>query len=149
MRSVLRRQPPLLLLVGYPEDAGVAGGERREQILEVAHLGSGADRNGVGVPGLQDRGRQLGAIIRVDLMRSRIGVDERKNVRRLDLKDGCLTPCSSSRSTGSCLASRPKPAQPQRADSTAIFIDLRSMALPPRSDLGNGDSTAAAAFRRE
>jgi len=52
--SVLRRQAPLLLLVVYPEDAGVAGGERREQILEVAHLGSGADRDGVAVPRIQD-----------------------------------------------------------------------------------------------
>src|SRR6266478_8847274 len=128
--SVLRRQTPLLLLVVYAEDAGVAGGERREQILEVAHLGSGADRDGVAVPRIQDGGRQLGAVIRVDLVRSRIGVDERKHVARLDLEDGC----AESLPLPSCWASSTIRTT-AAAEIPAAGTTRRGMrrSLPPRS----------------
>src|SRR5437870_12906242 len=83
--SVLRRQAPLLLLVAYLEGAEVASGERREEILEMAHFWADADGGGGGVPRTQDSGRQLGAVIRVVLVRSRIGVGVCEHGTRLEL----------------------------------------------------------------
>src|SRR5437763_16843703 len=84
---ILRRQAPRFLLVVYLERALIANGEGREQVLEMADLGADSDRDGVDVPGVQDGGRQLDAVVGVDLVRSRVGVDELKHAAGLDGED--------------------------------------------------------------
>src|SRR6266849_10530059 len=71
-------------VLGHFDHAEVVGGERREQVLEMADLGPDAKPGCVRLPRLQRRRRELSAVRRIDLVRARVSVDEGERAARLN-----------------------------------------------------------------